>query len=833
MKFKRRLLVASMLTMGMCASIQAASQQSIPNTPHEHAHHAVPTMTDERSPLAESPVREDANLQNHQPNMAFRTMAAAATCDVNAFATSNSRTLITEIKKQGFYCVNELFSASSSVQERTFSSDNMYSVANEARGMSSRYQGTGDAELQSIFLYLRAGYYVEYNNSRVSFISWVKPAVKNAIDAFVNNSNFYNNDNNHGLVLREVLSTMDGSQQQDVYLPVVKAWLSRWNQSYLVNDNMARGVSQINNILWRGQWNANFRAKVSNDRDLVIKLRDFVTRSYMIGSTAEFLARDAAGELARFKSRPYQGAAIQSDVDSALNYIFNSSGFRKVGHGDAVWIKAAHISSYYSQCSTYNICGWRETIKAQTLPQTYNCTGIDITVRSQDLTAKQQRSACAVMATEEGYFHTKLSTGSQPVADDNNTHLQINIWNTKQDYQKYSEGAFANDTNNGGMYLEGDPSKPGNVPNFVAHEADYANLDHLIWNLEHEYVHYLDGRFDLYGDYNAPPRTTPIVWWSEGVAEYISKKDNNQRAIDTINDGSTFTLSQVINTTYDGFDQDRIYRWGYLAVRFMYERYYNELQSMLNETRAGNWTAYKTRVDRWGSYYGNEFATWTRGLTNTTPPPTGNVAPVAVVNGPYSAATGDVVNFSSRGSNDSDGRIVSYHWDFGDGNVSSDPDPVHTYTRKGNFTVKLTVTDDGRKTGADSTTASIGGTTPPPPVGNLPDVCASAGPQTGGTLTAGRAICVGSGDPVWFNVAEVNSHSSIRIMTGHGQNDLNIDYKNGGWPTDTSYDGRSANAGNNECIFLTNQSQYWGYIKVYGSATGASMRVDFDTSGCP
>ena len=36
---------------------------------------------------------------------------------------------------------------------------------------------------------------------------------------------------------------------------------------------------------------------------------------------------------------------------------------------------------------------------------------------------------------------------------------------------------------------------------------------------------------------------------------------------------------------------------------------------------------------------------------------------------------------------------VTYDWDFGDGESSTEKDPVHTYAKKGEYTVKLTVTD--------------------------------------------------------------------------------------------------------------------------------------------
>ncbi len=46
-------------------------------------------------------------------------------------------------------------------------------------------------------------------------------------------------------------------------------------------------------------------------------------------------------------------------------------------------------------------------------------------------------------------------------------------------------------------------------------------------------------------------------------------------------------------------------------------------------------------------------------------------------------------------SEDRDGTIEAWHWDFGDGETSSEQNPTHTFTRVGTFQVTLTVTDDG------------------------------------------------------------------------------------------------------------------------------------------
>jgi PKD repeat protein len=54
------------------------------------------------------------------------------------------------------------------------------------------------------------------------------------------------------------------------------------------------------------------------------------------------------------------------------------------------------------------------------------------------------------------------------------------------------------------------------------------------------------------------------------------------------------------------------------------------------------------------------------------------------------------VAFSSDGSFDPDGTIVSYSWDFGDGaGTSTQANPSYTYTSAGSYLAVLTVTDDG------------------------------------------------------------------------------------------------------------------------------------------
>jgi PKD repeat protein len=102
-----------------------------------------------------------------------------------------------------------------------------------------------------------------------------------------------------------------------------------------------------------------------------------------------------------------------------------------------------------------------------------------------------------------------------------------------------------------------------------------------------------------------------------------------------------------------------------------------------------------------------------------------NTPPVADAGGPYNGTVGSPVSFDGSASSDTDGSIVSYAWDFGDGSSGSGVSPSHSYASDGSFTVRLTVTDNSGGTGSASSSASIA------PPANIPPVADAGGPYSG------------------------------------------------------------------------------------------------------
>jgi len=86
---------------------------------------------------------------------------------------------------------------------------------------------------------------------------------------------------------------------------------------------------------------------------------------------------------------------------------------------------------------------------------------------------------------------------------------------------------------------------------------------------------------------------------------------------------------------------------------------------------------------------------------NGTPVPSFTYAPSAPI-------TKSDVTFDASLSTDSDGRIVAYSWNFGDGGMSNLVNPTHAYTNPGSYTATLTVKDNaGITSSPDIATVSV------------------------------------------------------------------------------------------------------------------------------
>ena len=588
---------------------------------HAKAHAQREALTPDRLPPLLSS-REHLRRDHSQPAIAKAGLAA---CDATIFANASGSALVTAVKSATTECINDLFSVSGAQGALIFPEAKMVTIANAVYADAGSYAGNNGGKMLQLIMFLRAGYYIQWYNPEVGdYGAPLTNAIRPALNAFAANPRFRDVNDTHGEILSEFVILIDSSGENTSQIGTIKGILDRYGPSYHAYWYMKSAVNSVFTVLFRGHYLDDFRAavQVSPGSALIDSLVNFVNNNKTadIGSDREYMLQNAAGELARFLNPgPWYGypTSFHNIVHPKAKGVLDQ--FSLTGYGSGVFVRMAGVIDYYdnAHCAYFGLCNFASDLEDFVLPAANaRVCSPTLKVRSQALTSAQMDWVCNTIAQEEIFFHNKIgTTSSNPVANDFNAQLEMVIFHSSTDYETYAGTIFGIDTNNGGMYLEGDPSVVGNQARFVAYEAEWLRPTFDVWNLTHEYVHYLDGRFIWYGMFGEYPMDAPYsgVWFFEGFGEYMSYTFRNlvyTSAVQEAANPDKFTLSQIFNTVYST-DYARTYQWGYMAVRFMFERHLTDINAMIALTRQGNYNpGYRNWLDSIRNSYNAEFRAW-------------------------------------------------------------------------------------------------------------------------------------------------------------------------------------------------------------------------------
>ncbi|MTW01888.1 M9 family metallopeptidase [Pseudoduganella ginsengisoli] len=578
--------------------------------------------------------RTDLLPRNQQNAKQASTLAATPDCkDMNKMATYSGSALADYLVSLPDYeCTYPLFSVTGSQAATIFSPANVSAVVARLDQLASRYNAT-DMALVNVVLYMRAAYYVASSGTIPEPAASAKTALRVTLKQLIEGSALYQSNAAASTTAGEVLRLVTNMHDEAYFLPSAKGVVTRFtNRSgypsaveALKNYSASGGFTGALTILFRAHSDAAGVQLLQNDISYANALNAFIVnnKSALLGTSYGYQLNDAANENFRFM----QYTALKPSVKVQVKNTLATSTM--TGADSDLWLAAADAVKYYdnANCAEYGTCNYEKTLADTILKYSKQCSPT-LKLRAQDMTDAQMQEVCSSLATEEGYVHTMLKTNRTPVAQDNNTSLELVVFDDYTNYSKYAGRLYGISTDNGGMYLEGDPSAAGNQARFIAHEASWLRPTFKVWNLEHEYVHYLDGRFDMYGDFTLGT-SVPTVWWIEGIAEYLSLKNNNQPAIDMART-RTYKLSDIFNNTYSMNDYvNRAYRWGYMATRFMMEKHRADVDNVLGKFRIGDYSRYQTFMGQIGTSYDAEFAAWADAATTAGEPTLPNDDPGA------------------------------------------------------------------------------------------------------------------------------------------------------------------------------------------------------------
>ncbi|MGW6915201.1 collagenase [Kitasatospora sp. NPDC054939] len=774
----------------------------------DHGRAAVPAR--ERAPIAVSATRPtvDADPAAADPaakqNGLGAPSTAQAACNVGDFTGRTGSALVQAVKAAEVSCINTLFNLTGSDARGAFREEQMTAVAWALRDASAAYPGDNSTSVSQLVLFLRAGYFVQwYHPGDVgTYGTALRTAIRGALDAYFGSARSRDVTDANARILGEAVILVDSAQENTHYLPLVKRLLVETDSSRFPSvPSMAGALNGVFTVLWRGHQTAGFADAVRADQGVLDAVHRFADgNGALLGTDLGYVVYNASRELGRFLQ--------YEDLRGKLRPLYKGLADRSAPSGRTAhqWAAVAEMADEYDagNCSYYGTCDAPNRLRTGILTVAHTCSP-SIRIAAQQMTAENLAATCTSLLNQDAYFHA-VAKDSGPVADDRNSTIEVVVFDTKFDYGVFAAAIFGIRTDNGGMYLEGNPATPGNLPRFLAYEATWLRPAFEIWNLNHEYTHYLDGRFDMFGDFTAN-MTTPTVWWVEGFAEYVSysyRKETYQAAIDEAG-RHTHKLSTLFDTTYDNADSTRIYRWGYLAVRYMLEKHRADLDAVLAKYRTGDWNGARSLLKTTiGTRYDADFDSWltacaSGGCGTTTPP--GNQAPTAAFG---AAISGQNVSFTDR-STDPDGRIASRVWNFGDGTGSTVANPYKTYSAAGTYTVSLTVTDDkGAK--ATSTQSLVVGAASECPGGDI---------RVLGQNCRRSNIGATAGNYAHFYLYVPAGTARVTVSSAGGTGNADLYYSSSSWAYTHAYTSRSAGPGNTETLTITNPPAGYVYFSLH------------------
>ncbi|MGW6917013.1 collagenase [Kitasatospora sp. NPDC054939] len=515
-------------------------------------------------------------------------------------------------------CTYPLFDLTGEDARKTFREAQMVTVADALRDASATYPGNNSGAIGQLVMFLRAGYYVQDNHADVvgGYGTALKTSARGALDAFFASPRSKDVTDANGETLNEVVTLIDSTHEAGRYAPVVKWMLAGYDGSWPTRMNLA--MQHVEWVVENG-----FKAK-NDDRGWKAALKADPT---ILDTWAAFITRndtqlnrwDVVSNVGRFLGHALEVPELKDRLRPLLRDLINR--YPHTGPTAPITMNLGWATRQFDKgnCAAYAICDLGDRVLPLVLPIQHTCNA-GLKIRAQDVSPGQLATTCTSLVNQDAYFH-RIIGDQGPVAGDVNTDLEVVVFDDYTQYALYAWAIYNIDVDNGGMYEEGNPALPGNQARFIAHEAHWLRPSFEIWNLNHEYTHYLDGRYNMHGDFEAGI-TTPTIWWVEGIAENISYGYRNERNSAAIAEAGkqTYKLSELFDTVY-GQDEDpevnsnRVYRWGFLAVRYLLQAHPADVETVLGKYRTGDWTGARTFLKQTiGTRYDAGFATW---LTTT------------------------------------------------------------------------------------------------------------------------------------------------------------------------------------------------------------------------
>tara|TARA_R110000851_G_scaffold186204_1_gene335503 strand:+ start:253 stop:3225 length:2973 start_codon:yes stop_codon:yes gene_type:complete len=359
-------------------------------------------------------------------------------------------------------------------------------------------------------------------------------------------------DNRWDIVLISDISNRRGEMWND-YLSIMKY-------------RFGSGLNAVSSILFRGLNNGDesLYHAFYNDSSIINVLRDVIMK------TPDVISTNYISILGLILNKYDQGYATGSSFNideyiTMIDQLMSTFEYGTPQHMKLVSVLIDH--SQYEFGTDFQV--FKDQYYNDQFSSVYLFNNDEIEIHTSLEESKVNELYLALRESKANFF--KLTKDTDIIDNDPNEIIKMYIFKSSEDYGNLGRMFFNIPTSNGGIYIE----NAGSLYTFNR-ESETLPLDML---LKHEYVHYLDGRYNIHGTYGELEfydwSTGIYSWWVEGLANYVASASGedgyyiSEYSSSWIfnNEGNHFNLKESLRNSYSNGGALYAYSesaWGYL-----------------------------------------------------------------------------------------------------------------------------------------------------------------------------------------------------------------------------------------------------------------------------
>lgn len=459
---------------------------------------------------------------------------------------------------------------------------------------------TNATELENLLYFLQIALYHWFYQPTVNYDAATLAACEQAVATLAGDADFLLETAQVQSLRSQWIITIDSVNGTHLVLPTIEDLIERWNADASLANLWQERVDVFNLFFTLARQIGNANNEPVN---------------HWIGIVPSSLTSDIE-PIALDLAYTQDTLSITENALYALaHYAYLDAPTEAAGHGivsDAYllfpqysgpWFRALRDLDYFfdgelDDGTLLDIEQIKDDVEAIALPHTYSFDQGALVFRTAIALDAATEMYEAIQEVESQFFR---ATGNvEPAPGDSGDPLTLVIYGSPDDYALYQPFLFGLNTNNGGIYIEGDTTL------YTYDRTPQQSIFSLEELLRHEYTHFLDGRFQVQGGFYGSGTLYEggrLDTLGEGLAEYMvgATRSNGvlRREImlqQVANDPlGTMTIAEILLATYDlGF---RFYPHAACLFAFL-EEVEPDLQIELFATiRSGDVTAFDALRD--------------------------------------------------------------------------------------------------------------------------------------------------------------------------------------------------------------------------------------------